>query len=131
MTPDQIKKAIALGNCTFQVGSYNKRFCSNMLSVALNKPDMELTEKQAANLERMFHMYRRQIKDHEKICSICGPAWPAGTKGREAEKESGKTGTAGKGGNPPADGKAGINGHGDNGQSYLPGIESARIYGPE
>lgn len=74
MTPRQIELAKSLERVTFQVGSYNKRFCRDMAGLARLSPAVELTEKQAALLEQMYHRYRRQIPNHKRLCSVCAEA---------------------------------------------------------
>lgn len=65
----QVKKALALGKCTFPVGSGQKRFAASMKSIASMSPEKELTEKQALYLDLLFHQYRRQIPNsHKKYC---------------------------------------------------------------
>ncbi|NUQ07033.1 MAG: hypothetical protein HUU31_24340 [Anaerolineae bacterium] len=61
MTPEQIAQAKALVRCTFLPGSYDKRFAKDMAFYAVHQPGRELTEKQAALLEKMMHRYRRQL----------------------------------------------------------------------
>jgi hypothetical protein len=73
MNEVQIDKAKALGKCTFPVGSNQKRFAHNMATLAKEKPETELTEKQAAYLDLLFHQYRRQIpKTHRRLCGCEG-----------------------------------------------------------
>lgn len=69
MTELQINKAKALAKCTFPVGSNQKRFAGNMAALANSKPETELTVKQSAYLDLLFHQYRRQIpKSHRRWC---------------------------------------------------------------
>ena len=69
MTDEQKQKALALGRCTFPVGSGQKRFANNMLSKARSSVETELTEKQVSYLDLLFHQYRRQIKgEHTRLC---------------------------------------------------------------
>lgn len=73
MTELQIKKALALGRCTFPVGSNQKRFAHNMADIAKEKPGTEITEKQAIYLDLLFHQYRRQMKgEHGRLCDCDG-----------------------------------------------------------
>jgi len=54
-----------LAGCTFQIGSYNKRFARDMSGMAgINSP---VTEKQVNNLWRLVFRYRRQITDKRLI----------------------------------------------------------------
>lgn len=69
MTDEQKQKALALGRCTFPVMSGQKRFARSVESVARNDPELELTDKQAAYLDLLFHMYRRQMRGaHARLC---------------------------------------------------------------
>jgi hypothetical protein len=61
MTPVQIDTAKKLGTCRFLPGSFDKRFARDMESIAKNKPEHELTEKQSAYLEKLAYKFRRQI----------------------------------------------------------------------
>ena len=70
MTDRQREMARDFSSVIFCPGSYNKSFCQSMMTLA-NNDDAELTEKQAALLEVQYHRYRRQIKNHERHCSIC------------------------------------------------------------
>lgn len=69
MNETQIRKALALGKCTFLPGSYQKRFAGNMEHAARHHPEQELSKKQADYLEQLFHMYRKQIGNaHNQLC---------------------------------------------------------------
>jgi hypothetical protein len=73
MNEIQIDKAKALGKCTFPVGSNQKRFAQSMEYYAKEKPETEITEKQAAYLDLLFHQYRRQIpRTHRRLCNCEG-----------------------------------------------------------
>lgn len=50
-----------LNRCTFLPGSYEKRFVRDM---ATKPDDYELSEKQAAFLDKVHHRYREQIQSH-------------------------------------------------------------------
>lgn len=58
MTPEQRKKINDLIRCVFLPGSYTKRFVGNM---SIKPDDYELSEKQAAYLDKLHHAYRNQI----------------------------------------------------------------------
>lgn len=58
MTTEQNLKIQALCHCTFLPGSYQKRFVRAMGS---KTPADDLTEKQAAYLDKLYWMYREQI----------------------------------------------------------------------
>lgn len=73
MDAETRQKIELLAACTFLPASYNKRFAHGLLDMAHQDPPKELTPKQAANLDRLFHMYRRQIKDHWRLCPKCRP----------------------------------------------------------
>ena len=60
MTEVDIAAAHCLASCTFQVGSFNKRFARNIAGIARSEQP-ELTEKQLTNLWRLVWRYRRQI----------------------------------------------------------------------
>jgi hypothetical protein len=69
MTNEQKQKALALGRCTFPVGSNQKRFAHTMYDYAKNNEGFELSEKQAKYLDTLFHSYRRQMKvAHARYC---------------------------------------------------------------
>lgn len=58
MTPRHYESLQALKQCTFLPGSFDKRFVRDLSALP---QDTELTEKQAANVERLAHRYRKQI----------------------------------------------------------------------
>ena len=58
MTARHYEALQALKQCTFLPGSYDKRFVRNLSALPQER---ELTERQAANVERMAYRYRRQI----------------------------------------------------------------------
>ena len=60
MTPEQRAKVQQLIRCTFLPGSYQKRFVQDLH--ARLEDDTPLTEKQAAYLDKLHHMYRKQIE---------------------------------------------------------------------
>lgn len=62
VTDGQKRMIAALSYCTFLPGSYPKRFVRDMRWRMENEPDTELSEKQAAYLEKLAWMYRKQIK---------------------------------------------------------------------
>lgn len=59
-TADERKMALALGGCTFSVGSFDKRFARDV-SARAAAPLGKISERQAALLPRMVYRYRRQI----------------------------------------------------------------------
>lgn len=60
MTDLERQRALHVGRCTFPVASWAKRFASDMESVARgSEPD--ITEREAAALERLAWTYRRQL----------------------------------------------------------------------
>lgn len=61
MTQTEKEIALALGNCTFLPGSWDKRFARDLAFAAKNSPDVAFTERQAAHLLRLAHKYRRQL----------------------------------------------------------------------
>jgi hypothetical protein len=69
MTEQQQQWIAELSRCSFYPGSYDKRFVRDLESYS---PDKELTEKQAAFLEKLAWRYRKQRGD-------AGMARPAGT----------------------------------------------------
>lgn len=64
---DRQKEMLALLNkrVTFLPGSFDKRFVRDLKSV------QELTQGQGEYLDKVFHRYRRQIEDHERLCAFC------------------------------------------------------------
>lgn len=60
MTDNEKRAAYFLGQCTFPVASYNKRFAWDMWSLARGEGG-EITERQSRNLWKLFYMFRRQI----------------------------------------------------------------------
>jgi hypothetical protein len=61
MTDEQRQKIRDLARCTFLPASYPKRFVRDMESLLSVEPSPELSEKQATYLDKLHHMYRRQI----------------------------------------------------------------------
>lgn len=61
MTPRQKAIIRDLSRCTFLPGSFEKRFVRDM---ATKPDDYELSEKQAAFLDKTHHRYREQIMNH-------------------------------------------------------------------
>ncbi len=61
MTEAQIKLATALGRVTYLPGIPAKRFARNMAAIAEHRPDLDLSEKQNAYMQRLAWRYRRQI----------------------------------------------------------------------
>lgn len=64
MDDTQRQKVRELARCTFLPGSYQKRFVRD-LEARVNE-DTPLTEKQAAYLDKLHHMYRNQIARNKK-----------------------------------------------------------------
>lgn len=60
MTDLERLRALHLGNCTFPVASWAKRFARDMGSVARGV-DPAITDREAAALERLAWAYRRQL----------------------------------------------------------------------
>ena len=61
MTERQILVAQALGRCSMLPGTSDKRFVKDMERRAYGLKPAELTERQAANLERLAWRFRRQM----------------------------------------------------------------------
>ena len=61
MNPNEAKIAAALVRCTFLPASWDKRFARDIAAQAEHRPDMPLTDRQAAHLLRLVHKYRRQL----------------------------------------------------------------------
>lgn len=61
MTLAEIKVAKALGGCSFQPGSWDKRFCRDLAHHANHMPERPLSERQGAHLLRLAYKYRRQL----------------------------------------------------------------------
>lgn len=75
MTPEQYVKIHALSLCTFLPASYEKRFVRDMCSLPF---DSELSEKQTAFLNKLYHRYREQISaKHTGAGSVIGNAMRA------------------------------------------------------
>ncbi|HUO23691.1 MAG TPA: hypothetical protein VMU59_14335 [Caulobacteraceae bacterium] len=64
MNERQRRQAEALGRCSFLPGSAEKRFCRDMAARAALAAPPELTERQAAYLERLCWRFRRQLPAH-------------------------------------------------------------------
>lgn len=74
MTDEEKKMIRLLDQCSFLPGSADKRFVKDMAACLLvieryGTPMKPLTEKQKANLLRLFHRYRRQHGQCE--CDLC------------------------------------------------------------
>lgn len=64
MSDEQRQKIYDLSHfCKFGVGAYDKRFVRDM---STRPNDYELTEKQAAFLDKTHHRYREQIHDAQE-----------------------------------------------------------------
>lgn len=63
MTDIEIKAAIALQNCTFLPGSFDKKFV-HQLGNWYSRP---MTQKGRAMMVKMLMKYRRQIPNYEKM----------------------------------------------------------------
>lgn len=64
MSDEQRQKITDLNSyCKFGVGAYDKRFVRHMATMP---DDYELTEKQAAFLDKTHHRYREQIHDKQE-----------------------------------------------------------------
>lgn len=81
MSAEQQAKAVALSHCTFQVGSPDKRFVRNLQGY-----EGELTEKQAAYLDRLCYRYRKQLASIIDNPSQYERWWKAGQAAVEAKK---------------------------------------------
>lgn len=64
MTAFEIELATQLSRCTFFPASYDKYFARDMLRIAANSPDTELTKRQTAYLRKLAHKYRVQMSRH-------------------------------------------------------------------
>lgn len=63
MNAEQMAKAKALyQHVRFLPGSFDKRFCRNLATMADETPEAELTVKQAALLDMMWRRYRKQLR---------------------------------------------------------------------
>lgn len=58
MDKQTYRKLELLARCTFIPGSWNKRF---VYALSALPQDAELSDKQAANVDRLYWRYRRQI----------------------------------------------------------------------
>lgn len=61
MTAEQILTAQALENCAMLPGCTDKRFARDMAKRSRTPNPKPLTDRQAANLERLAYRYRRQL----------------------------------------------------------------------
>ena len=61
MTDEEARASLALGACSFSVGTFDKRFARGLSGSARTK--REITDKQAAVLWRLVYRYRRQIPE--------------------------------------------------------------------
>lgn len=59
MDDERLRKVKYLANCTFLPGSYQKRFVRDM---STRPADYEPTIRQALFIDKLYFMYRRQIK---------------------------------------------------------------------
>lgn len=66
MTLTERHIAEALSNVTFLPGSFDKRFVKQLP----NWLEREMTEKGRARMIAIFHKYRRQIPNYEKLKSL-------------------------------------------------------------
>lgn len=63
MTDSELKCALALQNCSFLPGTYDKKF-SHQLGNWYSRP---MTEKGRAMMLKLVQKYRRQIQNAEKL----------------------------------------------------------------
>lgn len=68
MTPEQSRKLKMLSDCTFQPGSWPKRFVRMLQSQDFANADM--TPKQAYWIDRLYYMYRGQIRAYLDFWNI-------------------------------------------------------------
>jgi hypothetical protein len=77
MTQFEIELATALANCSFLLGSSQKRFCRNMGDLAKYSPEKELSLRQRHYMEIMAWRYRRQLSErfipHSKPLNLPRP----------------------------------------------------------
>lgn len=64
MTIDEQKMVSDLSRCKFAVGSWDKKFASNLNVMPAEK---ELTPAQKENLIRVHHKYRKQITANQTM----------------------------------------------------------------
>lgn len=87
MTDEQQHKARALSYCTFLPGSSEKRF---VRQIADYPPEKELSEKQAAWLDRLCYHYRKQLSKHVDkdvlAAWIVGPLEQIAAQAQEQER---------------------------------------------
>ncbi len=67
----------AFAGVTMLPASYEKRFIRSMRGLG---DGAHLTVKQCRLIESLYHRYRRQIPDHEKLCMVCGKGKPNNEK---------------------------------------------------
>jgi hypothetical protein len=61
MTYAEIELAKALGSCSYPPGTSQKRFARDILFLAENDPDKELSDRQRHYMQLMAWRYRRQM----------------------------------------------------------------------
>jgi len=61
MTSNEIKVALALGVCSYQSGSFEKRFAHNIANMAREHPHTPMTERGRAWMWKQARRYRRQL----------------------------------------------------------------------
>lgn len=61
MTDDEIRKALALENCTVTPGSYVDRFVRDMVKTAKESPEYGLSERTSDYLDKLYLGYRKQL----------------------------------------------------------------------
>lgn len=65
MTEEERRAALALGACTFSVGTFDKRFARGLRGAAASS--REISEKQAALMWRLVWRYRRQFQEEALV----------------------------------------------------------------
>jgi hypothetical protein len=68
MTETQIQMALALAKCAFPKNGMQGRTAHMLAEQAIYAPLTELTQRQKANLEILFHAYRDKIPEHDRLC---------------------------------------------------------------
>ena len=63
MTPEEAALARALSRCSFNAGSFPKRFARELARQA-ERPEPQITDAQAASLRQHVTRFRRQIAPH-------------------------------------------------------------------
>ena len=71
MTEDEKAKALVLEGLRYTPGSAPKRFAQSMGKLARFSPLTPISVRQWFYLQNLYHVYRAQIKHHDRYCFVC------------------------------------------------------------